>query len=106
MAAKNGKSEDRTPTRRMVLAKAQVLVVPDGVDPEKLDAAQTALRASGEARKQGVRAAWIECGEFTGSKVHAVEQYAGKPGTPDAKVGEFKAPPASGFHGAVITERP
>lgn len=51
--------------------------------------------------------AWTVLGEFEGaSKDKAIEAYAGKPGTPDAKPGAYKAPTASAFAGGALYEAP
>lgn len=109
MAEQNGNAEDRRPTERVILKHARVLVIPDGVEPEKLgEAIRLLMPARGRRNPEdAAREAWIEVDRQTAaSKVRAIELYAGKPGTPDAKVGTFRAPTATAWRGAVIYTAP
>lgn len=85
-------------TRRVVVSQHAVLLLPSGgVSSEGLAAAWKALGLKGAPREA---AAWVVVGEFDGaSKDDAIEAYAGKPGTPDAKVGTYKAPGARSWAG-------
>lgn len=111
----NGKqeAEDRKPTQRVVLERVRVLVLPDGFDVAKLRGSQkdaeealATLAKGGSKTRALVGEAWRECGEFTGSKKGAIEGYAGKPGTPDAKVGTFKAPTVTAMKGGLKLSAP
>lgn len=94
-------AEDRT-TKRMVLARAEAIIIPEGIDPEKL---KEALRLIGG--RSVPKTVWWEVGEFEGSsKQNALEAYAGKPNTPEAKPGAYKAPGASAWAGGRLYEKP
>lgn len=100
MAKDNGSKaeEPRGPTKRVVLRRENVLTIPQGTDPEKVVEAAKLLGLKGKIT-DGAEA-WLVIGVFDGdSKTKAIEVYAGKPGTPDAKAGDYKAPPLSGWAG-------
>lgn len=87
-------------TRRIVLRRELVIAVPEGADPEKVAEAQRVFGAS-RAKQEPVEA-WVVCGEFDGAtKRAAIEAYAGKAGTADAKVGLFRAPGKKAWSGGV-----
>jgi hypothetical protein len=100
---KVAEDEERGATKRVVLRRSNVLVLPDGVtadDMEKIRAALTGTRL----RASKAEAAWIVVGEFEGSsKDAAIKAHAGEPNTPDAKPGAFKAPSVSAWKGASCT---
>lgn len=97
--------ETRAPTRRVVLKRENVIVVPDGADPEKVAEAQKVFGAS-RAKNAPVEA-WVVCGEFDGtSKRQAIEAHAGKAGTATAKVGVFRAPGTAAWKQATVYEAP
>jgi hypothetical protein len=92
-------------TRRVVLKRERVLVVPEGVtvDPVKLAAALGIPKTP----KLVASDAWVVVGEFEGATMEsAIEKHAGKAGTPDAKLGTFKAPTARSFKGGVVYKAP
>lgn len=92
--------ETRAPTRRVVLKREHVIIVPDGADPEKVAEAQRVFGAS--RAKNAPIEAWVVCGEFDGTaKRTAIEAHAGKAGTATAKVGVFKAPGTAAWKGGV-----
>lgn len=94
-------------TKRVVLRRERVIVVPDHIDIEQT--VQHLKAADSKTWGKGTEAidAWVVVGEFDGvSKTKAIEAYAGKPGTPDAKPGAYKAPTASAFSGGSIYEAP
>lgn len=93
-------------TKRVVLRRERVLVMPPEADAEAI---KTALK---EAKlptwfKTALAEAWVVVGEFDGaSKTKAIETHAGKPGTPDAKPGAYKAPSVSSWAGGEEYVRP
>lgn len=95
--------DERAPTRRVILKREQVIVLPEGIDPAKVAEAGKALGI-----KQGATVdAWLVVAEKEGaSKREAIEAHAGKAGTPDAIPGDYKAPPLSGFSGGERYVRP
>lgn len=111
--------EERTPTRRTVLKRERVLVLPEDTEAAeavvalivaakagKTPAAETVAKAK-KAVIPPVAEAWIVVGEFEGSsKQNAIEAYAGKPNTPEAKPGAYKAPGATAWAGGRHYERP
>lgn len=100
----------RGPTRRVVLRRERVIVLPDGVDDEKLAEALKVLGVKGKApdpRRTRTVDAWVVVGEFEGhSKQNAIEAHAGKPLTPDAAPGTYKAPTTTAWAGGRHYERP
>jgi hypothetical protein len=105
--------EARPDTRRVVLKRERVLVLPDGVtladiDPKDAEAIRRLLGIKGgRANVQAHVEAWVVVGEFAGaSKTKAIEAHAGKPGTPDAKPGAYKAPTWSAWSGGELYEKP
>lgn len=105
--AENGQDAERRVTRRMVLRRERVLVLPDDVE-------LTAERQKAIAAALGVKTstkllpgdAWMVVGEFSGSKTGAIEAFAGKPGTPDALPGTYKAPGVIAWKGGQVYEKP
>lgn len=103
--------EERKPTKRIVLRRERVLVLPDGVRVEELVAAKDErelMKLLG--KKVGTdpyAEGWVVVGEFEGqTKDKAIEAHAGKPGTPDAKVGAYKAPGVAAWAGGALYEAP
>lgn len=99
-----GNENERKPTQRVVLRRERVLALPDGVRIEELVAAKDerammkllGLRVGDDPYGE----AWVPVGEFEGaSMTKAIEAYAGKPGTPDAIPGAYKAPTVSAWAG-------
>lgn len=83
----------------MVLKRERVIVIPEGVTFEQLAAARDE-RALAKLVGAQMCDAWVVCGEFTGgSKKEAIERHTGPSGHPDTLVGDFKAPPATGWAG-------
>lgn len=103
-AGKRAKPDERVITRRMVLRRVRAVELPSGAEGDTLD--ELAKRVAKQLRDAEVMHAWVECGEFDGSKVGAIEQHAGKPGSPDAQVGDFKAIPARSWAGGVRHSQP
>lgn len=93
------------PTKRVVLQRADVLVLPDGVDAAKLAEACKVLGIKGkapDARRAKPVEAWVVVGEFEGdSKEKAIKLHAGEAGTDSALIGTWKAPSASAWAGGV-----
>lgn len=109
----NGSGSERESTKRTVLRRASVLVLPEGFDASKLtgsekDAAEAlATLGKGGSRTRGkVGEAWVVLGEASGSDVRAIEAYAGQNGSPDAIPGTYKAVPSRSFKGGMIYEKP
>lgn len=103
--------EERKPTRRMVLRRERVLVLPEGVRVEELVGAtneRELMKLLGlKVGTDPYAEAWIVVGEFEGSgKTQAIEAHAGKAGTPDAKPGVYKAPGVSAWRGGEVYEKP
>lgn len=95
---------NRRPTERVVLRCERVLVLPDGTTAEQLEEAAKALKLRG---KPVTDEAWIEVGRHVAAtKTAAIEAHAGKPGTPDAKVGLYRAPSSTAWKGAVSYSAP
>lgn len=97
-------------TKRTVLKRERVLVLPDSLTQEQLDALIGAVAAvkvkglpTGIAKPQ---TAWVVVAAGEGSKTQAIEQHAGKPGTPDAKQGVYKAPNLSAWRGGEVYGAP
>lgn len=90
------------PTKRMVLRRERVLVLPDTLSEGDVDKIMGGVVAAkvlrGAAAK--TRDAWVPVGVFEGhSKTNSIEAHAGKPGTTDAKPGDYKAVPESAWSG-------
>jgi hypothetical protein len=105
--------DERAPTKRVVLKRERVLVLPEGVslndlDPKVSEAVRKLLKLGGGKANSEVHVeAWVVVGEFEGaSKNAAIEAHAGKPNTPDAKPGAYKAPGASAWAGGLLYEKP
>lgn len=99
--------EERADTKRLVLKREHVLVLPDGLDNGVVKAAQEVIRKADKSAGSGLATtAWVEVGEFAGSKTTAIEAHAGKANTPDAKPGAYKAPSVSAMRGGLLYEKP
>lgn len=106
--------EDRKPTERVILKRERVLVLPDDVDVAALASGDGAAKLaqalglkSGKVPTASVGVdAWVVVAEAVGSPRKAIEAHAGKPGTPEAKPGVYKAPTASGWKGGRQYEKP
>lgn len=99
---------EKKETRRVVLKREQVLVLAPGVTLEQIAkcADEKALRrllvSRAESPPRFVMEAWVWIGEFSGAaKDDAIRSYAGEPGTPDAKVGDYKAPGVTAWKGGL-----
>lgn len=120
--AENGNGSDaaaeaaaeRKPTERVILKAEQVLVLPDGFDVAALkgtqaqaEAALMTLAKGGSKTRGHVGEAWVEVGRHVAStKTAAIEMHAGKPGTPDAKLGTFRAPTLTAWKDGVRYDAP
>lgn len=97
MSDENGEVE-RGPTKRTVLVKVRALVISDDTSDEQIQEAIAALTV--KRAKPATVEAWQVVGEFEGhSKDAAIRVHAGEPGTPHAKLGDFKAPTTSAWKG-------
>lgn len=106
-SSSNGRPSEATqPTRRVVLKRERVLVLPDDVPDELLNAigklAKDAKRPISTVPEQ----AWRIVDEQEGTDIQAIRAYAGQPGTPDAKPGVYKAPPLRSWRGGEELVRP
>lgn len=104
---------ERKDTKRTVLRRARAIVVPEKATDEQIEQALAALgygsKSGGRAllKKQPPGDVWIVVGEFVGaSKREAIEAHAGKPGTPEAIPGAYKAPTTSAWAGGEEYEKP
>lgn len=96
--------EERVPTRRVILKHERVIVVPEGVATVNEKTLREALGVKDAAISIGE--AWVVVDEQEGSQREAIEAYAGEPNTPDAKPGDYKAPPLRGWKGGERYVRP
>lgn len=96
---------ERQPTERVILERIRALRVPDDVTDEQLAEALKALTKG--KRRLVIEVGWVEVSRQIGSsKKGAIEAYAGKAGTADAKVGVFRAPSVTAWKGALSFEAP
>lgn len=111
MSTENGakapeQDEDRRPTERVILEKIAAVVIPPDATVEQVEAAVKALATKG-VRKPDRGPAWQEVSRQTApSKKAAIEAYAGKAGTADAKVGEWRAPSVTAWKGGLKHSAP
>lgn len=97
---------ERGPTTRVVVQREMAIVVPEGVSPEQLADIAGILYGKRVKRVEPVEL-WRVIGEFEGhTKDAAIERYAGKAGTPDAKIGTWKAPTTRAWAGGVKHSAP
>lgn len=90
-------TEEPAPTKRVVLKRELVLVLPSGTETS---AVMEAWKALGQKGAPPETVAWTVVGQKEApSKEKAIEAYAGKPNTPDAKVGAFKAVALNAWNG-------
>lgn len=101
MAKQDGPAE-RVDTKRIVLRRERVIVLPEALTGEAFEKTKADI-----AKAVGLRAgslkpvvAWVAVGEFEGANMtRAIEAHAGKPGTPDAIPGTYKAPSVRAWAG-------
>jgi hypothetical protein len=98
-------------TKRVVLRRERVIVVPEDADAAKVAKAVAAASQSGPKgappRPVKIIDAWVEVGVFPGhSKLNAIVAVAGKAGTPDAIPGAYKAPGVTAWAGGEEYIRP
>jgi hypothetical protein len=99
--AKNEEAKEPKPTLAKVLKRENVLVLPEGVDPEKLKEAQKLLRSSSPME------AWVVVAEHAASnKTKVIEMHAGVEGAPDALPGVWKAVPVINWKGGKVYLKP
>lgn len=104
MAEKPNETPDAKPTKRAVLKREDAIVLPEGTTLESLKELDEAkLRKLLSARLKEV---WTVVAVAEGNLRQAIEAHAGKSGTPDAKPGDYKAPPLRGFLGGETLIRP
>jgi hypothetical protein len=88
---------------------ARVIVIPEQIEAEQLAAAVEVLYPKGKRpeREAAVVDAWLEVARVTApTKVAAIEAHAGKPGTPDARLGVFRAPTLTSWKDAQVYNAP
>lgn len=97
---------ERGVTKRIVLRRERVIVLPEGVAEEVIARLLGSIDFGPEKRlkaaltKAGPTDGWIVVGEFEGADMtRAIELHAGKPGTPDAIPGVYKAPSVRAWTG-------
>jgi hypothetical protein len=97
---------ERKPTERVILERVAALVIPADATVELVDQAAKVLQGKSRTRiRRGE--AWVEVSRQTAAgKTMAVELYAGKSGTADAKVGVWRAPTVTAWKGAIVHEAP
>jgi hypothetical protein len=103
MAKDNGSDGDREPTLRVVLRRELAIVLTDLTDEQRAEV----LKAVAAVKVRGIpkdvaapRETWAVMAQVNGaSKLNAIEAYAGKAGTPDAKPGAYRAPTAKAWAG-------
>lgn len=101
--------QERRPTERVILKAERVVVLPAGAQPDQIAVAVEALypKAKRAEREASIADAWLEVARHTAAtKSAAVEAHAGKPGTPDAKLGTFRAPTLTAWKDAVVHDAP
>jgi hypothetical protein len=98
-------ADERGATKRVVVKRERVLVIPEGVEAVDEKKLREAF-AVGPRVPLVMTEAWVVCGEFEGDKRDAIKVYAGEPGSPDAKPGTYRAPSASAWRGGRHYERP
>lgn len=105
--AKNGDrpEEERKPTERVVLQRVDALVL-DGVSEQSQEAIRELIKADRKSTFQAAQT-WLEVARVAApSKLAAIEEHAGKPGTPNAKVGVYRAPTLTSWKDGVSYEAP
>lgn len=101
----------RGPTRRVVLRCERVIVLPGELTDAQLAEIAVVLhgapKGSRRPKKVAPAEAWVVVDVFEGhSKQNAIEAHAGKPNTPDAIPGTYKAPTTTAWAGGRHYERP
>lgn len=102
---------ERGPTRRVVLRRERVIVLPESVDVGAIDAKALAEALGMKSGKVPTALVglevWAEVRTVeAASKSKAIEAVAGKPGTPDATPGAYRAPSERAWKGGAVYERP
>jgi hypothetical protein len=121
-SSSNGEAPPPAPesdtTKRVVLRRHRAILLPDSMTDEHAVAAEAKVAeviedesvelAPGDREQlRVVGEAWVVIGHFEGkTKTNAIEAHAGKPNTPDAKPGAYKAPGVSAWSGGELYERP
>lgn len=104
MTEKAPETPDAKPTKRVVLKRENAIVLPEGTTVESLkELDEPKLR---KLLAAGLNEVWTVAAVTEGSLRQAIEAHAGKSGTPDAKPGDYKAPPLRGFLGGETLIRP
>ena len=99
-------AEDKQPTKRVILRRERAIIMPEGLTAEQVAAVLGAVSDTKHIKSPKTEIAWVVVGEQEGTQREAIEAHAGKPGTPDALPGDYKAPPARGWAGGERYVRP
>lgn len=103
----DGEETARVLAERVVLERVRALRIPDEATDEQIAQAVEILRGGKRKALVVQGEAWMEVARVTAqTKVAAVRAYAGEPGTPDAKVGTWRAPTVTAWKDAVVHEAP
>lgn len=102
-------TEEKAKAKRKILKRERVIVLPEQLDGDALDATLKAV-----AKEVGMRLgalkptnAWLVVAENEEDSITAaIVAHAGEPGTPTAKPGIWKAVPVRGWGDAVKYEKP
>jgi hypothetical protein len=98
---------ERLPTKRMILKRERVIVLPEEIDAAHAEPLLKVVKETvGKSSAARISEAWIVVDEAEGTVRSAIEAHAGEPGTPDARPGDYKAPPARGWMGGERYVRP
>lgn len=95
---------ERKPTERVILREERVLLLPGEITAEQQKAIADVLHDGGKGKPKIplVTVAWREVARHIASgKIGAIELHAGKPGTPDALEGVYRAPTVTSWKGAI-----
>lgn len=91
-------------TRRLVMKRERVIVIPPGVELTAIDSVKLAESMGLPKSKQSLvrEDAWLPVAEFDGATMDAaIVQHTGPAGQPDTKAGVFKAPSLRSWAGGV-----
>lgn len=106
-AAAAAKPDERADSERMILKRERMIALPDGLTDESVEELRALVEQNlGTTGAVKTVDAWVPVAIGRGDKLKAIESYAGKPGSPDAIPGTYKAPPVRSMAGGAVYERP